>query len=270
MCLLLNCSTFEKDVQARKLLSKIEGNIGIDDKDLRDKLLTFIGYFANWDNSLHPTYLEVGRGLVKAAHLEETPLVVDPFSGGGSIPLEALRLGCDAFASDLNPVACLINQVVLSDLPRHASAILEELPLIADHVRTWIVERLREYYPPDSDGAIPVAYLWSRTVRCEQPHCGCEIPLRPSFWLSQRSSRPRVIRYKVVRDEGQTPSLLFEVFAPQSSTEVPQPTISRAKAICPACKKPMLADRVRVQLRNQHGGTEAVFSEERLGCATSA
>ena len=61
--------------------------------------------FANWDQAAQRTYLEVSRALVKAAHGEEPPLVVDPFAGGGSIPLEALRLGCEAFASDLNPVA---------------------------------------------------------------------------------------------------------------------------------------------------------------------
>jgi len=57
------------------------------------------------------TYLDVSRTLVKAAYGEEPPLVADPFAGGGSIPLEALRLGCEAFSSDLNPVACLILKV---------------------------------------------------------------------------------------------------------------------------------------------------------------
>ena len=65
------------------------------DEKLRAALLRFIGDFANWDNAAKPRYVEAGRGLVKAAHGEETPLVVDPFAGGGSIPLEALRLaGC--------------------------------------------------------------------------------------------------------------------------------------------------------------------------------
>ncbi len=92
--------------KARALLPKAPGmgGIGPRDENLRAGLLKFIGDFANWDLSSNQTYLEVSRGLVKAAH-DETPLVVDPFAGGGSIPLEALRLGCDAFASDLNPVA---------------------------------------------------------------------------------------------------------------------------------------------------------------------
>ena len=84
-------------------------------------LLWFIGAFANWDMSAHSTYLQVGRNLVQAAHGEEAPLVVDPFAGGGSIPLEALRLGCEAFASDLNPVACLILKVMLEDIPRQGA-----------------------------------------------------------------------------------------------------------------------------------------------------
>jgi putative DNA methylase len=88
------------------------------DLGLRQVLLKFIGDFANWDLAADPDYLACGRALVKAAHPDETPLVVDPFAGGGSIPLEALRLGCDAFASDLNPVACLILKVMLEDIPR--------------------------------------------------------------------------------------------------------------------------------------------------------
>src|SRR6185369_6996187 len=91
-------------------------------EDLRKSLLKFIGDFANWDLSSDRTYLEVSRGLVKAAHPEETPVVVDPFAGGGSIPLEALRLGCEAFASDLNPVACLILKTLLEDIPRYGNA----------------------------------------------------------------------------------------------------------------------------------------------------
>ena len=87
------------------------------DASLRRALLDFIADFANWDNAANPAYLAAGRALVQAAHPDETPLVVDPFAGGGSIPLEALRLGCDAFASDLNPVAGLILKTLLEDIP---------------------------------------------------------------------------------------------------------------------------------------------------------
>jgi hypothetical protein len=83
---------------------------------LRNSLLDFIADFANWDNSTQPDYLETSRQLTQLAHESlggipgTRPLVVDPFAGGGAIPLEALRVGADAFASDLNPVAVLLNK----------------------------------------------------------------------------------------------------------------------------------------------------------------
>lgn len=79
--------------KARPLLANVQGKPGPKDIDLRKATLKFIGDFSNWDLASNPRYLEVGRGLVKAAHGDEAPLVVDPFAGGGSIPLEALRLG---------------------------------------------------------------------------------------------------------------------------------------------------------------------------------
>src|SRR6185503_5549332 len=111
----------EFKTQARDLLHKLPGKLGPTDHDLQRAILRFIGDFANWALAANQTYLAVARGLVKAAHGEEPPLVVDPFAGGGSIPLEALRLGCEAFASDLNPVACLILKVMLEDIPRFAN-----------------------------------------------------------------------------------------------------------------------------------------------------
>ena len=108
--------------KARPLLANVQGKPGQKDIDLRKALLKFIGDFANWDLAANPSYLEVGRGLVKAAHGDEALLVVDPFAGGGSIPLAGV-LGSDArlFASDLNPVACLILKVMLEDIPRHGA-----------------------------------------------------------------------------------------------------------------------------------------------------
>ncbi|MBI4609714.1 MAG: DUF1156 domain-containing protein [Candidatus Rokubacteria bacterium] len=100
---------------------------GATDLDLRRALLKFIADFANWDASADPVFLEAARALVRAAHGEELPLVVDPFAGGGSIPLEALRLGCETFASDLNPVACLILKVLLEDVPRYGLELAERV-----------------------------------------------------------------------------------------------------------------------------------------------
>ena len=94
---------------------------------LRFALLDFIADFANWDNSTVPDYLETSRALTQPPTRPwgapgTRPLVVDPFAGGGSIPLEALRVGADAFASDLNPVPVLLNKVVSNISPNTDSA----------------------------------------------------------------------------------------------------------------------------------------------------
>src|SRR5690349_199162 len=105
------------------------------DEDLRTALLKFIADFANWDRATNRTYLDVSRALVKAAHGEEPPLVVDPFAAGGSIPLESLRISCEAFASDLNPVACLILKVLLEDIPRHGPSLAEDLRRAGEEIK---------------------------------------------------------------------------------------------------------------------------------------
>src|SRR4030042_2848941 len=133
--------------KARELLPKVQGKIGPNDKDLQQAILKFIGDFSNWDLSSNQTYLETGRGLVKAAHPGETPLVVDPFAGGGSIPLEALRLGCDAFASDLNPVACLIDKVLLEDIPRYGIQKVKVKRQNGAEIKRQAEAELAEFYP---------------------------------------------------------------------------------------------------------------------------
>jgi putative DNA methylase len=129
------------------------------------------------------------------------PLVVDPFAGGGSIPLEALRVGADVFASGLNPVAVLLNKVVLEYIPTYG-------PRLADEVRKWgawvkeqAEKELGQFYPKDPDGATPIAYLWARTIISEAPGHGdtpVEVPLKRSLWLAKKKGRNRALRW--VRD----------------------------------------------------------------------
>ena len=255
---------------APSLLGKMTGKIGAKDADLRAALLHFIGDFADWDNSSNRTYLEIARGLVKAAQPEEMPLVVDPFVGGGSIPLEALRLGCDAFASDLNPVACLINKVLLEDIPRYGAELAEELRRVGAEVKKAAEKELVEFYPKDPDGARPIAYLWARTVRCETPNCGAEIPLMRSFWLCKKAERRRALRTKVVRPPKGDPHVELEVFTPKTEKDVRSGTVSRAKASCVCCNAVLAPERVRAQLAAHRGGADVVFDAKasRTGGAT--
>jgi len=243
--------------EARKHLSEVQ-NVGQGDDELRRGLLKFIGDFASWDLSSNQRYLDASRGLVRAAYPEELPLVVDPFAGGGAIPLEALRLGCEAFASDLNPVACLILKVMLEDIPRHGPGLAEELRQVGGEIKKQAGKELEEFYPPDPDNARPIAYLWARTVRCET--CGAEIPLARSFWLSKKASRRWALRYSVVRDDS-PPRLEFEVFQPSAESDVPSATVTRARATCRCCNITLGPDRVRAQLVEQRGGADVQFDE---------
>ena len=245
--------------RARKLLPSAACNPGTTDDDLRKALLKFIGTFANWDLSVNHTYLEVSRALVKAAHGDEPPLVVDPFSGGGSIPLEALRLGCDAFASDLNPVACLILRVMLEDVPRHGLELADELRSVGAQIKAEAIRELADLYPKDTDGRTPIAYLWARTVRCESPNCGAEIPLMRSFWLSKKANGRRALKPHVVQAAGSQPQIEFEISEPKGDKDVPTGTVTRAKATCLACGSVLPPGRVRLQLVEQRGGADVLF-----------
>jgi len=283
--------------KARELLLKMPGwntprmNQQVkSEAGLRKAILTFIGDFANWDNTADTKYLTTARALVKAAHPDETPLVVDPFAGGGSIPLEALRIGCEAFASDLNPVACLILKVMLEDIPRwgrkkvkvkrrngeevEADGLAEALRIVGKDIKEQAEKELKDFYPDDPDGSKPIAYLWARTVKCESPNCGAEIPLMRSFWLCKKADRKRALRYKVVRKPSPSgrriaPYVEFEIFEPESDREVPGGTVTRAKATCLCCGTVLPPDRVRAQLAEQRGGADVIFDENgnRIGGA---
>ena len=232
------------------------------DEGLRQILLMFISSFADWDNATNSNYFDVSRALVKMAHPTEPPLVVDPFAGGGSIPLEAARLGCEVFASDLNPVACLILKVVLENIPRYREQLANELHAAGSKIKSSVEAELSELYPKDPDGSTPIAYLWARTVRCESPTCGAEIPLLRSFWLCNSTKRKYALQYRIEHFENGSPSIRFEIFQPKSDKEVPEGTVSHAKATCLCCGVVLPANRVRAQLFAQRGGTDIIFDAQ--------
>lgn len=251
--------------RGRDLLRQVGGcNPGTTDQDLRKALLKFVADFANWDNATHRTYLNVGRALVKAAHGEEPPLVLDPFAGGGAIPLEALRLGCETFASDLNPVACLILKVMLEDIARNGSKLADDLRRVGIEIKKLAEKDLANVYPKDPDGATPIAYLWARTVRCEEPECGANIPLLRTGWLVARKSKRK----------GYTKLLSLDLSGVKNSKDLSSQltvhsvpakvlpnaghgTIKNGKATCLCCGRTMSGTRVKAQLIQQSGGTDA-------------
>ncbi|HZR92281.1 MAG TPA: DUF1156 domain-containing protein [Gaiellaceae bacterium] len=215
---------------------------------LRQSLLDFIAELAAWERSTDPDYLSCARALVAAAHPQGPPIVVDPFAGGGAIPLEALRVGADAWACDVNPVAALLLEVVLEDIPRYRER-------LADAVREWgqrVMERveadLGRFYPPDPDGAVPIAYLWARTVTCEGPGCGAEIPLLRQLWLARKGRRQVALRLRVDRERKAAD---FEVV--ENPGAVGEGTVKRGSAVCPVCGFVTPVARVRVQAKAKGG-----------------
>jgi len=256
-------------IKARKILPELCGVIKNTDDDLQRKLLIFIGNFADWNNASKLKYLEISRSLINAANTVEKPLVVDPFAGGGSIPLEALRIGCDVFASDLNPVSSLIMKVMLDDIPRIGTNLVDDLRFIGDAITNSAKEKLKFYYPLDHDGSQPIAYLWARTVRCESPNCGAEIPLMRSFWLSTKSQKKLALNYSITKSKAFSPIINFDIFEPIIDKEVHGPTVTRAKATCLSCGSVLHPNRVHTQLSSQSGGADTIFDSNgnRIGGA---
>src|SRR5262249_44844153 len=108
----------------------------------------------------------------------------------------------------------------------------------------------------------PIAYLWARTVRCEAPNCGAEIPLMRSFWLCKKADRKRALRYRVERPQGDLPRVELEGVEPAEAKDVPNGTVTRAKATCVCCGAVLPPERVRTQLAARRGGADVEFDRK--------
>jgi len=230
-----------------------------DNDELRGALLDFIADFANWDNSTAPEYLETSRTLTQAAHEAlggapgTRPLIVDPFAGGGSIPLEALRVGADAFASDLNPIPVLLNKVVLEYVPKYGKRLSDEVRKWGDWIKREAEKETARFYPKDSTGATPIAYIWARTIRCEGPGCGAEIPLVRSFLLGKREGTATGLQLTISKAKKTISYKLHKALSPDAFTDG---TLRRGSATCPVCGYTVPGARVRQQAAENHGGAD--------------
>ena len=183
----------------------------------RERLFGLIENLVKWENSNDEKLL----GEVRAEILKSTggnpPPFLDPFAGGGSIPLEAQRLGLEAHASDLNPVAVLINKALIEIPPkfagqppvnpearkslvdgdwRGARGLADDVRYYGKWMRDKAERRIGHLYPkvtlPKEYGgseATVIAWLWARTVTCPNPACGAQMPLTSKWWLSRRKDK---------------------------------------------------------------------------------
>jgi putative DNA methylase len=274
----------------------------------REELLKEVADLASWDAVRKPDQMvrprPAGSGLTGRELLERArrrilecnggkpPRLLDPFAGGGAIPLEALRLGCEVEASDLNPVAVLILKGTVEYPQKYGRPLAEQVeqrrrgkrdgiagvdgkvpeyiresarqaqtsfgesdavlayeknPLAADvrYWGNWMLERAREelaeFYPPDPDGSVPVAYLWSRTVPC--PNCGAEMPLIRQYWLARKEKKK--VALKPVLDH-ENKRVDFEVVeGPDVTGDPGEATTSRGDTVCLLCRQVVKAEYVR-------------------------
>ena len=207
----------------------------------------FIEELSEWENSLNQGMIERARRDIREYH-GQPPRVLDPFGGGGSIPLEALRLGCETYSMDLNPVAVLIQKCTLEYPQRYGASDSwsdSEPRLLRDVKRwgEWVLmearEELSRFYPEDDDGSIPAAYIWARTLPCQNPDCGAEIPLMRQYWLARKKNRKIALK-PVVTGEG----VEFEIVE-DPDFDPSRGTISRAIVTCPVCGSTIPANDTR-------------------------
>lgn len=207
--------------------------------------------------------LRIARELVRVANNGQVPTVLDPFSGGGAIPLEATRLGCQAIANDYNPVAYLIlratcefpqrfgklvavepaGQQVETQASLLAAEVQGQQPKMqnrlardVEHWAKWILERARErighLYPPGKDGIPVVGYLWARTAPCSNPACRAEIPLLRSFLVCDKPDKRVALTMTV-----QGKNITFGIAKGKAIKRAEGTMLNRGNCRCPVCEQ---------------------------------
>lgn len=230
----------------------------------RDRLHAIIERLVVWENVRDEKLLAEARREIWNSTGGNPPPVLDPFAGGGTIPLEAQRLGLEARASDLNPVPVLINKALI-EIPVKFNDQRPVFPGVADaEFRSWqraegLAADVRSYgqwirdeaerrighlYPEaklaDGSSAIVIAWIWARTVTCPNPACAIEMPLVRSWWLGKKKGKEAFVRPSVVADASHSSGkrVVFDIehdlaLAPSAESDG---TVNRGDAVCVACQ----------------------------------
>lgn len=215
----------------------------------RKRVLDLLAKAAPFEASNDGPCIDPLRELLAAAYPGRPPKVLDCFAGGGTIPLEALRLGCDTTALDLNPVAHLIEKCVLEyperfgrPGPLGGNPLAEDFVTWAGRVRKRAQRNVAKVYPANPKNHRPAMYFWARTMDCPNPACRAEIPLLSSFWLAkstrrtvwiEANGRPGCIDLRLVPTQ------------PPPGLDVSAGTVKASSVTCPGCNTSMPAKDVR-------------------------
>ncbi len=191
------------------------------------------GYKRAFTSNLDGLQLRKVRELFKARLGSQSPLVVDPMAGGGSIPLEAFRAGCSVIAGEHNPVAHVILKATLEYPAKFGATLAEEISKWGEWINRKAREDLTKFYPQTKDEQV-LAYIWARTVRC--PSCNLIVPLSPNWWLSRQKGRKEriAVRLRVPR-QGQGDDVSFEIIdvTKHVSIDPDRGTVEGGRASCP-------------------------------------
>lgn len=223
----------------------------------RQRLFELIERLVMWENVNDESLMREAYAEIASCFEGAPPTILDPFAGGGSIPLEAQRLGLEVDASDLNPVAVLINKVLIEIPPRwsgrppvhpgaaesrlgdwpRATGLAEDVRRYGQWIGSEAQKRIGHLYPPPvlSDGsrANVIAWIWARTVSCPNPACGLEMPLVRSWWLGKRKGREA---YVIPLISGGRISFTVGHDRAHAPTKDADGTISRSGATCVGCR----------------------------------
>ncbi|MEI2713687.1 MAG: DUF1156 domain-containing protein [Nocardioides sp.] len=223
----------------------------------RERLHGIIERLVVWENVRDERLLAEARAEIMKSCDGNPPAILDPFAGGGTIPLEAQRLGLEAHASDLNPVAVLINKALIEIPPKFrdqppvfpgaagersswqgAEGLAADVRAYGAWMRDEAQQRIGHLYP-DADGKTVIAWIWARTVTCPNPACRIEMPLVRSWWLGKKKGKEAYVVPSVVGDSSHPSGLRvkFEIghdvaAAPSADTDG---TVGRTGAVCVNC-----------------------------------
>lgn len=253
----------------------------------RERMFGILRELVVWENSNNDRVLNAAKAEIKKSMGDDLPPLFDPFAGGGAIPLEAQRLGLEAYAQDLNPVAVTINKAMIEVPPLFAgkTAVNPEsrsrasinswagnngLAADVNYYGSWMKEeaarRIGHLYPkvkvPAEQGggeATVIAWLWARTVKCPNPACGHEAILVRSFDLSKKKGKEWHV--EPVCEGGE---VRFEVALGKATQDG---TVNRRGATCVHCGTPIDFKYVRAEGRAHRMGEKlmAIVAEGKRG-----
>ncbi len=251
----------------------------------RTRLHDLMSRLVVWESSSDTALLEQARAEIRRSNGGTMPAVVDPFAGGGSIPLEAQRFGCHAEASDLNPLAVLINKALIDIPPRFrggapvhpgiadqhgyqgAEGLAEDIRYYGEAMRDEAERRIGHLYPkvkaPGGTEHTVIAWIWARTVTSPNPANPIEVPLVRTWWLSKKKGKEAWVR-ATVRDGQVHYEVVHDANGPKGSDDG---TISRRNAIAVGDETPIDIKYIRSEAQEGRLSAHliAVVAEDRRG-----